>query len=68
MAQSKVYKRILKLKTEAHLTWDELAAQAEIKTSSWMTGVPTSSPTDEELRAIAPVLNTKYEFLKNGTK
>ena len=31
-----------------------------------MTGIPTSMPTDKELRAIAPVLNTTYKYLKYG--
>jgi len=63
---TKVYKRILQCKKKTNLTWDEIAEQAGIKVSSWMTGVPTSSPTDEELQKIAPVLNTTYEWLKYG--
>lgn len=63
---TKVYKRILKCKKEVGLTWDEIAAQAGIPVRSWMTGLPTSNPTDEELRKIAPVLNTTYEYLKYG--
>lgn len=62
-----VYKRILKCKKASGLTWDEIAKQAGIKVSSWMTGLPTSSPTDAELKAMAPVLNTTYEYLKYGT-
>lgn len=61
-----IYKRILKLKKEIELTWDEIAYKAGIPVSSWMTGIPTSNPTDDELRKIAPVLNTTYEYLKNG--
>jgi len=68
MAQNKVYKRILKCKIDSGLTWDEIAAAAKIPISSWMTGVPYSSPTDQELRAIAPVLNTTYDWLKYGRK
>lgn len=65
---TKVYKRILKLKTAKGLTWEQIAAEAGIPMKSWMTGVPTQSPTDEELRKIAPVLDTTYEYLKYGTK
>lgn len=61
-----IYKRILKLKKETELTWDVIAYKAGIPVSSWMTGIPTSNPTDDELRKIAPVLNTTYEYLKNG--
>lgn len=63
---TKVFKRILEKKKEAHLTWDQLAHEAKIKLGSWMTGLPTSQPTDEELRKMAPVLNTTYEYLKYG--
>lgn len=61
-----VYKRILEKKSEKKLTWDELAYLAQIRVSSWMTGLPTCSPTDEELKKIAPVLDTTYEWLKYG--
>jgi transcriptional regulator with XRE-family HTH domain len=61
-----VYKRILQKKKESGLTWDEIAQKAKIKLGSWMTGLPTSSPTDEELQKIAPVLNTTFEWLKYG--
>lgn len=49
-------------------TWNEIAYEAHIRLGSWMTGVPTSAPTDEELHKIAPVLNTTYEWLKHGKK
>jgi transcriptional regulator with XRE-family HTH domain len=61
-----LYKRILEKKKEAGLTWDEITKEAQIRLGSWMTGLPTSKPTDEELRKLAPVLNTTYEYLKNG--
>ena len=61
-----VYKRILEKKKESGLTWDEIAKAAQIPLKSWMTGLPTSKPTDEELKKLAPVLKTKYEYLKNG--
>lgn len=60
------YKRILAKKKDAGLTWDELAAKAGIPVSTWMTGVTFVKPKDSELKAIAPVLNTTYEWLKNG--
>lgn len=61
-----LYARILQKKKEAGLTWDQIAARAKIPLASWMTGIPTSQPTDEELRKIAPVLNTTYKWLKYG--
>ena len=63
-----IYKRILQKKKEVHKTWDEIAAEAHIAIASWMTGLPTCQPTDEELRKMAPVLNTTYEWLKYGIK
>ena len=61
-----IFKRILEKKKESGLTWDQIAHQAKIKLGSWMTGLPTSNPTDEELRKIATVLNTTYKYLKYG--
>ena len=61
-----LYKRILQKKKEAGLTWDEIAHKAHIGLSSWMTGLPSSCPTDNELKKLAPVLNTTYEYLKYG--
>ena len=61
-----LYKRILEKKKETGLTWDEITKEAQIRLGSWMTGLPTSKPTDDELRKLAPVLNTTYEYLKNG--
>ena len=63
---TELYKRILIKKAEKGLTWNQLAEQAEIPVSTWMTGLPTSSPTDGEIRKIAPVLDTTYEYLKYG--
>lgn len=63
---TKVFKRILQKKQEVGKTWDEIAKEAGIKLGSWMTGLPTSSPTDKDLRKLAPVLNTTYEWLKYG--
>ena len=61
-----VFKRIMQKKVESGLKWSEIAKTAGIRLGSWMTGVPTSKPTDEELRKIAPVIGTTYEWLKNG--
>lgn len=63
-----IYKRILKKKIESKLSWDEIASRAGIRVSSWMTGIPTSNPTDEELKKIAKVLGTTYKWLKYGKK
>lgn len=61
-----VFKRIMERKKAVGLTWDEIAKAAHIRLGSWMTGLPTSKPTDEELEKLAPVLETTYEWLKNG--
>lgn len=61
-----VFKRIRELKMELHLSWDELAKAAEIPMASWMTGLPTSTPSDRELKKLAPVLGTTYQWLKYG--
>lgn len=61
-----VFKRILEKKKESGLSWDQIATKAHTKISSWMTGLPTSKPTDEELHKLAPVLNTTFEWLKYG--
>ena len=63
---TQIYRRILQKKIESGLEWDDIAVKAHIRIASWMTGLPTSSPTDAELQAIAPVLNTTYEWLKYG--
>ena len=62
-----LYKRIYKKKKEAGLTWDQLAKAAHIPVSSWMTGLAHFKPTDDEIRKMAPVLKTNYEWLKYGT-
>lgn len=63
-----LFSRILEKKKESGKTWDQIAEEARIPLGSWMTGIPTSAPSDEDLRKMAPVLNTTYEFLKNGKK
>lgn len=55
-------------KIDVKKSWNEIAHEAGIKISSWMTGIPTSNPSDEEIRKIAPVLNTTYEWLKYGVR
>ena len=65
---TEVFKRILEKKKEVGLTWDEIAKAAHIRLGSWMTGIPTSQPTDAELKKMAPVLNTTYKYLKYGTE
>lgn len=53
-------------KIDSKKSWNEIAHEAGIKIASWMTGIPTSQPTDDDIKKIAPVLNTTYEWLKNG--
>lgn len=63
-----VYKRINTKRKEAGLTWNELAKKAGIKMATWMTGLPISHPTDEEVHKIAavPEMNTTYAYLRYG--
>ena len=63
-----VYKRINAKRKEAGLSWNQLAKQAGIKVSSWMTGLPYCHPSEEDVRKIAPVVNTIYEYLRFGTE
>ena len=56
----------MRKKIESRLEWNEIAAKAGIKISSWMTGIPTSNPADDDIRKIATVLGTTYEWLKYG--
>lgn len=65
---TEVYKRVLMKKAAKGLTWTELAREAGIPTATWMTGLPTSTPSDDELYKIAPVLDTTFEYLKYGTE
>lgn len=53
-------------KHEVGKTWDEVVKEAKIPLKSWMAGISSVSPTDKELKALAPVLNTTYEWLKYG--
>lgn len=65
---SSVYKRINTRRKEAGLTWTQLARKAGIKVGTWMTGLPISHPTDEEVRKIAavPEMVTTYAYLRYG--
>lgn len=63
---TEIFRRIMQKKIESRLGWNEIAAKAGIKISSWMTGIPTSNPSDDDIRKIAPVLGTTYEWLKYG--
>ena len=65
---TKVFKRILEAKQQIGKSWDQISKEAGIPLASWMTGLPTSQPSDKELRKIAPVLDTTYEWLKYGRK
>lgn len=67
---SNVYKRINQKRVAADLSWNQLAALAGIKVKSWMTGIPTSHPTETEVHKIAavPEMNTTYEYLRYGTE
>lgn len=62
-----VYKRINEKRKEAGLSWSQLAKKAGIPMSSWMTGIIATHPTEEEVRKIAPVVNSTYEYLRYGT-
>lgn len=61
-----VYKRINQKRKEAGLTWNQLASQAGIKMATWMTGLPISHPSDDDIHKIAPVVNSTYAYLRYG--
>lgn len=63
-----VYKRINAKRKEAGLTWNQLASKAGIRMGTWMTGLPISHPTEEEVHKIAnvPEMNTNYAYLRYG--
>lgn len=63
-----VYKRIDGKRKDAKLSWSKLAKKAGIKVASWMTGLNTSHPTEEEIYKIAavPEMNTTYAYLRFG--
>ena len=63
---SNVYKRINQKRKEAKLTWNQLASKAGIKMRTWMTGLAIDHPTEEEVRKIAPVVNSTYVYLRYG--
>lgn len=61
-----VYKRINEKRKEKNLSWNELAKEAGIKVKTWMTGLVISHPTEDEVRAIAPVVDSTYTWLRYG--
>lgn len=61
-----LYKRILEKKKEVKMTWDEIAQTAKIRLGTWMTGLPTSKPSEEEIEKLAKLFNTTADYLKNG--
>ena len=63
-----VYRRINQKRIDAGLTWSKLAKLAHIPMGSWMTGVSFDHPSDEEIRKIAPVVNSTFEYLRYGTE
>lgn len=63
---SNVYKRIDKARKVVGLTWNQLAKAAGIKTATWMTGLMISHPSDDDIRKIAPVVNSTYTYLRYG--
>lgn len=65
---SSVYKRINTRRKDVGLTWNQLAKKAGIKVGTWMTGLPISHPTEEEVRKIAsvPEMCTTYVYLRYG--
>lgn len=64
----KIFTRVLDKKIESGLTWDQAAKQAHVRLASWMTGQPGTKPSDDDLKKLAPVFNTTYEYLKYGRK
>lgn len=65
-SSTSIFLRVMEKKHEVKKSWDEIVKEANIPLRSWMTGIPATSPTDKELQALAPVLNTTYEWLKYG--
>lgn len=59
----KTVKRIMAAKKACGKGWDQIASEAGIPVASWMTGAPYTQPTEEEVRKLAPVLNTTFEEL-----
>lgn len=61
-----IFKRLLKLKKESGLTWDEISTKAHIKQASWMTGIPTSTPSDEDIEKLAELFHSTFKWIKYG--
>ena len=64
----KVFKRVLEKKIETGLTWDQIHDKTGVPLASWMTGMPGTTPSDGDLKKLAPIFNTTYEYLKHGKK
>ena len=62
-----VYLRCEEVRQETGLSWSKFAKKAGLPLRSWMTGVPTTNPTDAELQAIATTYGVNFEWLKYGT-
>ena len=61
-----VFRRIFDCKVKSEMTWDEIARKAQIKVASWMTGLETCDPSDDDLEKLAPVFKVTYNWLKYG--
>ena len=61
-----ILRRILDKKIESGKTWDEIHREGEIPLASWMAGTPGTKPSDDDLKKLAKVFNTTYEYLKYG--
>ena len=64
----KIFRRVLEKKIESGLTWDQVHTKTGIPLASWMTGTPGTKISDGDLKRLAPVFNTTYEYLKYGRK
>ena len=64
----KIFYRILQKKMESEKTWDQAAREAHIHLATWMTGQPGTKPSDDDLKKLAPVFDTTFEYLKYGRK
>lgn len=60
------WRRIESRRAALGMTWRQVSKAAGVPMKSWMTGVPSSTASDKELKKIAPVLKTTYEWLKWG--
>lgn len=62
-----VCNRIDEKRIEAGLTWNELSKRSRVPVSMWMMGLTfLTHPTEDEIRRIAPVVNSTYAYLRFG--